>query len=507
MVLKDVRGESISFAPQANEILVARGNAITRWNLDTGSKLGRIPISHEPRRLEISFNGELFATVNSDSTSEIVTLSDTASGEQKASWTFSDFVGDLHWHPGGKWIAVADYSGKVQLLDCQTGDLKVLGRHKVQAVTVAFSPNGDYLVSGGWEREMICWNLRTLTPAFTIDLDSYHLQFSADGRRCATFVRSRTVPGAIEEFKLHAFEQPVAVREFAEDLGNRLEQAVFSPDERWLAASGQQRVGLWDLTTQQGPGALIDSPAMRLSFAPDGMELFGSGLDGECRRWRITAAGQLATGPQLRPLPTPPTNGFISVCLVSNLVVWTSPAGSRIASVDDPGVDGSWTPTSAGLNGVSPDGRWLAIFRRFSPYLHIYRLPGLELVAVLTNRANILACNFSPQGDEIAIAAPPRLEFWNTTTWQRMRELTDYRGIIYQPHARALWLTKNLRTAGLFDARMLESLLPLPTGMLPLALSPDGRRLAVSVDSRKLQVWDVPEVRRQLASLGLDWRD
>jgi hypothetical protein len=246
----------------------------------------------------------------------------------------------------------------------------------------------------------------------------------------------------------------------------------------------------------------------RLSFSPDGRELFGSGLDGDWRRWRITAdAGELATTLQLRPLPTPPTNGFNSVCLASNRVVWTSSAGSRIAPVENPGADGSWIPTSAGLNGASPDGRWLAIFQRYSPYLHIHRLPDLELVAVLTNRANILAFSFSPQGDEIAVAARARLEFWNTTTWQRTRELTDYRGIIYQPDARALWLSRDLRTAELIDAQTLKSLLPLPTGMLPLALSPDGRWLAVSVDSHKLQVWDVPEVRRQLGSLGLDWRD
>jgi hypothetical protein len=40
-----------------------------------------------------------------------------------------------------------------------------------------------------------------------------------------------------------------------------------------------------------------------------------------------------------------------------------------------------------------------------------------------------------------------------------------------------------------------------------LALSPDGRFLAVNVDSRRLQVWDVTEVRRQLRRLGLDWVD
>ena len=49
--------------------------------------------------------------------------------------------------------------------------------------------------------------------------------------------------------------------------------------------------------------------------------------------------------------------------------------------------------------------------------------------------------------------------------------------------------------------------MPLPINIFPLTVSPDGRRLAVSVDLRRLQVWDLAEVRRQLGQLGLNWRE
>ena len=70
-----------------------------------------------------------------------------------------------------------------------------------------------------------------------------------------------------------------------------------------------------------------------------------------------------------------------------------------------------------------------------------------------------------------------------------------------------MWLTQEFRAGGLHDARTLEELMPLPVGTYPLAVSPDGRHLAVSVDLRRLQVWDLKEVRKQLGELGLDWRD
>ena len=61
------------------------------------------------------------------------------------------------------------------------------------------------------------------------------------------------------------------------------------------------------------------------------------------------------------------------------------------------------------------------------------------------------------------------------------------------------------RVAGLYHLGTLKPLVLLPGDTTPLALSPDGRHLAVSVDARRLQVWDLVEVRDQLQALGLSW--
>ena len=79
--------------------------------------------------------------------------------------------------------------------------------------------------------------------------------------------------------------------------------------------------------------------------------------------------------------------------------------------------------------------------------------------------------------------------------------------MLYAPDARSFWLRKDWRTAGLYDARTLEPLLLLPSGMVPLALSADGGHIAVSVNAQRLQVWNLVEVRRQLRELGMDWAE
>jgi WD40 repeat protein len=147
------------------------------------------------------------------------------------------------------------------------------------------------------------------------------------------------------------------------------------------------------------------------------------------------------------------------------------------------------------------------MFRSFEPELYVHRLPGLEPVVVLTNLAPIIAFSFSPTGDEVAIGSDGGVEIWNTANWQRARHLPGFTGLLYSPDARTVWLSSSFRSAGLHDARDMALILPLPLGTLPLATSPDGRLLAVSVDSRRPQLWDLEAMRAHLRDLGLDWRD
>ena len=208
--------------------------------------------------------------------------------------------------------------------------------------------------------------------------------------------------------------------------------------------------------------------------------------------------------PILESLPLPHPTNVTTLCLVSNAVVMTSPRGSCLASLDS-SAEGIWKPTSDGLNAISPDGRWLGIFRPYTSVLHVYRLPTLEAVAHLTNENKVLTFRFSPRDDEVAVVARGQIEFWSTATWQRTSVLTNFMGLLYAPQQPGWWLTSDYRSAGLYSSRTREPLLPLPTGTLPLAVSPDGRYLAVSVDAQKLQVWDLFELRRNFRELGIDW--
>jgi WD40 repeat protein len=471
------------------------------WNLEEGKARTQFALPTSPFYLAYSPDGERCVIAYDTENEGVVSIHNAADGSLVAARAFPRGIGAPEWHPSGRWIAAGGDDGSVNLIEAQSGATRTLGRHKAQAALMTFSPDGGYLVSGGWDNELIFWDLQEMHRLFTVALDSYHLQFRADGSECAIRTRSGHI-------QLHRFERAGQHREFAEDLGARLRHATFSPHGRWLAASAYERLGVWDLQGH-GVGVLTNAGAeARLFFASQDDDLFASG-DDDCFHWRIKPGATPDAAPQLVPVDLPKPVGFSSLCLISNVVAMTSSQGTRLAGLEDrPAAGGEWIRTSTGLNAVSQDGRWLGIYRPFSPSLYVYGLPGLERVVKLTHPAAIGAVAFSARNDELAIASRAGVELWSTETWQRTRLLTNFIRILYTPDRRIYWLTKDyFGTAGLYDARTLEPLLLLPTGMFPLNVSRDGRYLAVSLDARRLQVWDLVTLREQLQQLGLNWTD
>jgi WD40 repeat protein len=478
---------------------------MTAWDLETGRSLAQARFEASARELVFSADGRFTAASYQRTDGWGVSVHRATDGAMVCSNVLASRVVSLAWAPTGRMLALSDDGGVIHLMDARTGSLRVLGRHNAEAVSTTFDAEGRYLITGAWGRELACWDVQRRERAFAINVESYVAQFRADGLACATLTDAGV--------QLYAFERPLIQQEMEEELSPRARHARFSPDGRWLAACGDQRFALWDLSSG-GPGAMADyAGEARPFWAPNG-ELFGSRSRVEdVFRWRPVPASNPASPPVLERLPVFKPARFSSVSVHSNQLAWTCAQGSSLSDLADATnrVEG-WISTIRGVNGVSPDGRWLAIYGPFTANLAVYRLPGLEPVAHLTAKARISGFSFSPRGDELAVTSNGQVEFWSTETWEPTRVGTNFigmpgAGVLFGPDGRSVWLARSLRSAGLFDAATLQLRLPLPTGLLPLALSPDGQRLAVSVEGRRLQILDVPALRRELARLGLDWQD
>ncbi len=490
-LFQDVPWGANAFHPSEQRLLIAEQRGILLLNLESGERLSTIPISG-PREFHFAPDGQRIAVSRASSNGWMVAVHDLE-GAQLVAAKFTNAVSHIAWHPGGNRLAACDHSGAVHLIDARTGGQTLLGRHKAVAAAVEFSPDGGHLLSGGWENELACWDLRTRRRVFTMRVGGFRVQWSSDGTHCAAIT-----PTGVQ---LHRFERPTMDRELAENLGV-LRVASFSTDGRWLVVPGDEQIGLWDLS-DNGPGAMIkNAPERRAFFHPHTNEFFVDGL-GSFRRWRFSAATNETSPPTVEALRVYQPAGFASACLVSNELAVTSRRGTRIM----PSHNVESSPdrefqTASGRNAISPNGQWLGVSPPYSPFLYIYRWPGLERVAKLTNQANVSSFTFTPDSTElvIATASRQRLDFWSTATWQPTRGVPGFRAILFAPEPGTAWLTQEYSDAGLYDVRTLQPLFLLPTGMVPLALSADGKQLAVAVDNRRLQVWSLAAVREQLAA-------
>jgi len=136
-------------------------------------------------------------------------------------------------------------------------------------------------------------------------------------------------------------------------------------------------------------------------------------------------------------------------------------------------------------------------------------LPAMEEVARLQTSNLVGSVTFSPASDEMLVLNRSGAEWFDTATWQCTRRQpgrpVSGSYAFYTPDGTGIWMVTHFRNAALRDRHTLEPVLPLPNNVLPLALSPDGRQLAVSDESRHLQIWNVPALREELAKLGLNW--
>jgi WD40 repeat protein/serine/threonine protein kinase len=442
----------LAFSPDG-KLLAAAGKETTVrfWDVATRREVGNLRgHAAHVNRVAFSPDGRTLASGGADNT---VRLWDLAA--RRATTTFEGHtapVSSLAFSPDGRLLASASEDTTVRLWDATTGQAVKTLRGQQTAVSylacqdvlssVAFSPDGKVMATGGGDGTVRLWDTATgqvaaLLRGHTTPVTA--VAFARDGRDLV----SAGQDGTLKLWDVARGPDPDSLTGHKASLSS----VAYSPDGRALAVADthDRTVKLWDTTSRRQVAALRGhtGPVWYVTFAPDGRTL-ASTTDHTVRLWDVTTQQTLIEFPH----------------------------------------DG-WK----GVANFSPDGKLLAASGR------VWDLASRREVARLSSGYR---AQFSPDGTLLAAGAGDTVALWDVATWQQVTTLhaqtREVRSLAFAPDSRTLAVGEHEGTLRLWDVvqkQEIGSRRGHASHIEAMAFSPDGRRLATGGAESVVKLWDV----------------
>jgi WD40 repeat protein/tRNA A-37 threonylcarbamoyl transferase component Bud32/Flp pilus assembly protein TadD len=541
---------SVAFNPDGDRMASAGDDHTVRiWDTNSGQEVKVLRGHEQPVRSVIfSPDNRWLASASADGT---IRLWDAATGVTTRTLRQGSAASCLAFSPDSRWLASGagpNLPGQLKIWDVATGEeLLAFKDHEGGVVSLAFSPDGGRLASGGWDGAVKIWDPQTgkeicALPYHKTPVNS--VAFSYDGRRLAAAgwggtvkiweLAKQTGPRTLGERTGLADILAVGSEAALAGTGTGLalghvgtNGVAFSPDDSQLAtADSNHTVILWDANTGQelailrGHGDAVTSVA----FRPGGRQLASASTDGTIKIWDLTASAEPLT---LRGH----TLAVHSVAFNPHGRLLASASSDRTLKVWDLAT-GLEMLTLYGHRGrvesaaFSPDGRLLASGdvisprgREWSGEIKIWDLSAAKEIRTLRGHAaGVHWVAFSPDGRQLASAGGDHtVKIWDLDTGQEIRSLRGHSfpiwRVAFSPDGALLasssWLSKEVGKA-VGEVKLWNSatgaeaiiLGPIRSPVHSLAFSPDGHRLATGAWDGSATLWGLSGGREILTLRG-----
>ena len=341
---------------------------------------------------------------------------------------------------------------------------KTLRGHLEDVTAVAFSPDGQRIVTGSWDQTAKVWDAASGRELLSLKGHRWPIwcvAFSPDGQRIVTGSWDQTAKvweaaSGHELLTLEGHSAPIRSVAFSPDSQRIVTGSWDQTAKVWEAASGRK------LLTLGGTNGNVDSVA----FSPDGQRIVTGLGDSTAKVWEAVSGRELFTlkghGHQVRSV------GF-------------SPDGQRIVTGSDDQTAKVWDAAN-----------------------------GRVLFTLKGHGAEIYCVAFSPDGQRIVTGSWDRTaKVWEAASSRELLTLKGHSAAIwsvaFSPDSQRIVTGSWDQTAKVWEAASGGDLLPLlghTDTIRSAAFSPDGQRIVTGGGDNTAKVWEVASGRELLTLKG-----
>jgi WD40 repeat protein/serine/threonine protein kinase len=368
--------------------------------------------------------------------------------------------------------------------------------------SVAYSPDGKWLVSGGPSGTVRLWDTATDREGPTFRGHEGNLTgvaFRPDSRRFA----SAGSDGTARVWDIAHGKEVLLLKGHTD----RLSAVAFSPDGTRLATAGLDgTVRFWDAADGRPwhVGRNHKGAVYALAFAPDGT-LASAGLDGTVRLWDPATGRELrslASRTRVRGLAVSPDGRHLAAAVFAGVQLWDLPAGRFVGRLN--------THTTDVIAVTFGRGGRLAAGGLDGSVCTCEALTGAGTRIFRGIQGAVLAVSFSPDGRRLAATGRDGLfRIWDTTVEQGPRILRRHTGqatsVVVSPDGRHFASSGAGGHVRVWDAvtfREIRAWKASSEFVYAVAYSPDGQRLATAAGDSSVRLWEARTGRELLVCKG-----